>query len=159
MKTRIVIIQLIVIGLILLWLLSSIPKLMDISGFSKQLERMPYIGWMHSFIAVFLPILMLAIAVVLAVPKLKLYGLYLSAGLLSCFGIYIMSVLLFSDFVPCTCAGIRINLAWKDHLLITGIGLGLTALAIWLEWKNHKYLTELYHRNKTLLRNDAPHQG
>lgn len=157
MKSRIIIVQLIVILLILLWLYAGITKVMDMPTFSKQLERMPYIGWMHSFIAVFLPILMILIAVLLAVPKLKLYGLYLSAGLLCCFALYIPSVLLFSDFVPCTCAGIRINLAWNAHLWITSISLVLNTLAIWLEWKNDKHLTNKY--NKTLLRNDTPHQG
>lgn len=125
--------------------------------FSKQLERMPYIGWMHGFIAVVLPILMLAIAVLLAIPKLKLYGLYLSAGLLICFALYIPSVLLFSDFVPCTCAGIRINLAWNAHLWITVVSLILNTLAIWLVWKNSENLTHKY--SKTLLRDDTPHQG
>ncbi|MBL1410820.1 hypothetical protein JKG61_18830 [Sphingobacterium sp. C459-1T] len=145
------------IGLILLWLFAGIPKVMDIPSFSTQLKRMPYIGWMHSFIAVILPILMLAIAVLLAIPKLKLYGLYLSAGLLCCFTIYIAWTLLFSDHIPCSCAGIHADILWKDHVFITAIGLVLNTLAIWLEWKNIENLTHKY--NKTLLRNDTPHLG
>lgn len=144
MKARIIITQLIIISLILLWLLAGIPKVMDIATFSKQLERMPYIGWMHGVISWSLPVIMLLAAVLLAIPKTKLYGLYLSLGLLIAFGVYIVSVLAFSDFVPCTCAGIRINIAWKEHLLICGIGIVLTSLVIWMEKRNNKDTSNSY---------------
>lgn len=144
MKARIIITQLIIISLILLWLLAGIPKVMDIATFSKQLERMPYIGGMHGLISWLLPVIMLLAAVLLTIPRTKLYGLYLSLGLLIAFGVYIVSVLTFSDFVPCTCAGIRINIAWKEHLLICGSGILLTSLAIWMERRNNKGASEPY---------------
>ena len=144
MKARIIITQLIIISLILLWLLAGIPKVMDIATFSKQLERMTYIGWMHGLVSCSLPITMLLTGVLLVIPRAKLLEMYISWILLLLFTLYIGTVLLFSDFVPCTCAGIRINIAWKEHLLICGSGILLTSLAIWMERQNNKGTSEPY---------------
>lgn len=130
-----IITQLIVIALMLLWLYAGITKIMDVQTFSDQLAKMPFISGFHSLLSWSVPVVMLFTALLLALPQTKLLGLYSSIALLIAFVLYISSVLLFSGVVPCTCAGIKINLNWKDHLWINGTGIVLTSIAVWLERK------------------------
>jgi len=102
--------------LILLFTYAAISKLLEYRLFQIQLSRDPYIAAFAPLLAWALPCVELLLVVALAVPVLRLSGLYLSLLLLAAFTCYITGALQFSDTIPCSCGGVISTLSWKQHI-------------------------------------------
>jgi len=121
---------LLLVGLLLtiLFVYTATSKLMHLGTFQMRLERMPYISSFVPWISWGVPFLELVIAGLLLVPKFRVLGIYASLILLTLFTSYIITVLQFSDDIPCSCGGVLSVLRWDDHILFN---LVFMALALW----------------------------
>jgi len=81
-------------------------------------------------LAALAPVLELAVVFLLAHPRLRIWGWRLVAGLGSVFAVVHVALALLGDIEACGCLGLRLsrNALW-DHLLMTGLCLGLVAAA------------------------------
>jgi methylamine utilization protein MauE len=52
----------------------------------------------------------------LPIPKTRLLGLYASFSLMTMFTAYIIAILRFSEFIPCSCGGVLSHMSWIQHL-------------------------------------------
>jgi hypothetical protein len=59
----------------------------------------------------------LGLVLALSLPVSRLKALYLSVGLMIVFTTYIILILNFSSFIPCSCGGILETLGWTEHLI------------------------------------------
>jgi hypothetical protein len=75
-----------------------------------------------------IPVVELLVVVLLTVPKWCLAGLYAAFSLMTMFTAYIVAILRFSDYVPCSCGGVLQNMTWTHHLVFN-IAFVLLALA------------------------------
>lgn len=102
---------------ILLFVYAAVSKLLDFENFQVQLGQSPmlsaYAGWVSWGVI----ILELAAAGLLVFQSTRLLALYLSFFLMVKFTTYIIIILNFSDFVPCSCGGVLEKLGWTEHLL------------------------------------------
>lgn len=103
--------------LVLLFVYTSISKLLAYHSFAAVLRNSPLIGNYADVMAILLPVAELAIAIMLLVPSLKGTGLYASFILMLAFTGYICYMLLFSPHLPCSCGGAIAKLTWKQHLV------------------------------------------
>src|SRR5690606_36081179 len=111
MKKKIII-EIIVSLFILLWVYAALSKLLDYQTFKVQLGKSPLLTQFAGFAAIAVPVAELLIAVMLLLPRLRLLGLYASLFLMSLFTTYLVAILNFSYYIPCSCGGILSGLSW-----------------------------------------------
>jgi len=118
---------------ILLFVYAASNKLLDFQKFKVQLGQSPLLTHLVDFTALFIPILEIIISLILCFPKLRLIGLYFSFTLMTMFTLYIISILNFSEHIPCSCGGVLQNMSWKQHLVfnIGFVLLGLFGILIY----------------------------
>ena len=126
-QTKNIIIEVISIAYILLFVYAAVSKLMDFSNFQVQIAQSPLLTAYAGFISITVILLELLIALLLAVVKTRIIGLYISFTLMLLFSIYIYLILNYSPFVPCSCGGILENMGWTEHLIFN---LVFTLLAV-----------------------------
>lgn len=67
-------------------------------------------------------------------------GLMGSIILMLSISIYIISVLLFSETIPCTCGGLSVNMGWTEHLYLNLFFVGIGIIGARLH--NKKFLQD-----------------
>jgi len=128
---------------IVLFVYTALSKLLDYETFALQLAQSPLLSAFAGFIAIAIPSLEIMIAILLILPKYRIFGLYASFFIMTMFTAYIFIILNFSDFIPCSCGGALESLSWNQHLLFNGLFIGLALTAILLR-KNTTLKYRLY---------------
>jgi putative oxidoreductase len=119
-------------SLILLFAYTAASKLLDFEQFRLQMYNQTVPHDVATVLIWFVPGLEIITAILLGSPQTRLYGLYLSAVLISVFTGYIALVLLdYFGRTPCSCGGVIQSLGWKMHFVFNLFFLLLTALGIY----------------------------
>lgn len=121
---------------ILLFVYAALSKMQDMEKFKIQIGQSPLLYPYASWIVWIVPVVEITIAIIVAVPSLRLKGLYLSYGLMVMFTAYIIAILNFNGHVPCACGGIISNLTWREHLIFNIVFVLLSITGIVLETLN-----------------------
>jgi hypothetical protein len=127
---------------ILLFVYASVSKLMDFPSFNAQLAQSPLITGFSGWIIWMVPFLEILIAILLSIDRFRLHGLYASFSIMVMFTAYIIAILNFSEFIPCSCGGVLQHMSWKTHLVFNICLVTLAALTILLSEQNHIHLTK-----------------
>lgn len=121
---------------IVLFLYTGICKLIDYSVIREQLALTPILEPFATIIARCLPWVEFLAVVLLAIPRWRLKGLYLSGALLVVFTMYISGMLVFDSQLPCSCGGVIELLSWPQHIVLNLVLLVLSVAAIIAEHLN-----------------------
>lgn len=117
---------------ILLFVYAAVSKLLDFETFTVQLAQSPLLSAYAGIIAWLVPGLEILISIFLMIPRYRRVALYASFFLMVMFTTYIVIILNFSDFIPCSCGGVLEKLGWGEHLIFNIVFIGLAAVAILL---------------------------
>lgn len=130
--------QLIILLIILLFSYTAMSKLLehDKFVFQMRLSPMPLMSLSAPWLSWFVPLLEAAIVIGLLFPSWQVRALYITFLLMCLFEVYIGSMLLSGNHLPCTCGGIISKMSWRTHLLFNAVVIFLTFLAI--RWRKHK---------------------
>ncbi len=120
---------------ILLFCYASISKLLDFEQFRIQLGQSPMLSAFADYLTVGVPSLELFIVALLSIPRLELIGFYGFYSLMVMFTTYIILILNFASYVPCSCGGVLQNMNWNDHLLFN-LSLVLLAILVIFSYRN-----------------------
>ncbi|WP_111309612.1 MauE/DoxX family redox-associated membrane protein [Confluentibacter sediminis] len=123
---------------VVLFVYAATSKLLDFENFRLQLSQSLILTDLKDIIAFMIPLLEILIAIGLAINQSRMLALYMGVGLMSAFTMYIVTILNFSDFVPCSCGGILEQLGWKEHLVFNFIFVALGSFAIIINAPNVK---------------------
>lgn len=117
---------------IVLFTYAAVSKILDFENFQVQLGQSPLLSVYATTVAVVVPTIEIVIAILLMFPKYRLGAIYASSFLMFLFTIYIVMILHFTTFVPCSCGGVLEKLSWNDHLIfnLVFVLLGITAILI-----------------------------
>lgn len=113
---------------IVLFVYASVNKLIDYENFSTELAKSPLLTAFAGWVAWGIPVIELLVVILLTVPRWCLAGFYAAFSLMTMFTAYIVAILKFSDYIPCSCGGVLQNMTWNQHLLFN-IFFMLLALA------------------------------
>jgi uncharacterized membrane protein YphA (DoxX/SURF4 family) len=102
---------------ILLFVYAAVSKLLDFENFQVQLGQSPLLSAFASWVSWAVPIIELLISLLLIFPKYRLIGFFSAFSLMILFTTYIIIILNFSSFVPCSCGGILEKMNWTQHLI------------------------------------------
>lgn len=142
MRTRKIVVEIISALFALLWGYAAISKLLDYGTFKVQLGKSPLITEFAALAAIAVPLAELIIAGFLIVglynERFRLMGFYMSLFLMSMFTAYIIAILNFSYYIPCSCGGILSSLGWEEHVIFNLVFVALAIIAILLMNKKQK---------------------
>lgn len=123
---------------VLLFVYAAISKLLDFEIFKVQLGQSPLLAPFQGTIAWMVPLLELIISIMLLIPILRVKALYASYALMTCFTLYIITVLKFSNRIPCSCGGILEKLGWEEHIVFNMVFIILSIIGLLLNNKPQK---------------------
>lgn len=128
---------------ILLLTYAAVSKLIDYQKFTIQIGQSPMLTGFGGIIPWLVISVELIVSVMLAIPRLRLVGLFGAFSLMTMFTAYIFAILNFSNYIPCSCGGILERLGWNEHLLFN-IFFILLALAgiIAMTYEKRETVTE-----------------
>jgi hypothetical protein len=129
--------------LILLFVYAAFSKLLDYEKFRLQLGQSPMLTAFALPIAVGIPLIEIAIAVLLFSTRWRLLGLYASFTLMVMFTAYIIAITRYSEFIPCSCGGVLQNMSWNEHLYFNLSFVVLSGSAILLVANEHNRRTNV----------------
>jgi hypothetical protein len=127
------VIDLAVFLLIILFTYAALSKLLEYDKFTVQLSQSPLLTTFAGTVAWAIPALEIVLAVLVSIPRMRLYGLYGSYTLMVIFTAYIIAITRFSDYVPCSCGGVLQKLGWTEHLIFNVFFVALCGIAIVLQ--------------------------
>lgn len=131
--------EIITVLLFVLWVYAAISKLVDYSTFKVQLGKSPLLTNFSGLAAIAVPVVELLIASALVFRRA--IGLYASLFLMVMFTAYLIAILNFSYYIPCSCGGIIGKvLGWKAHIVFNLFFVGLALLGIILDSKKKETL-------------------
>jgi uncharacterized membrane protein YphA (DoxX/SURF4 family) len=102
---------------ILLFVYAAVSKILEFRNFQAQLGQSPLLSALTGFISYAVLIVEMLIAIALSIPKCRLIGLYAAFLIMVMFTAYIVVILNYSSFIPCSCGGILEKMEWKGHLI------------------------------------------
>lgn len=117
---------------VLLFVYAAVSKLLDFNNFQNQLGQSPLLSAYAVWVAWAIPLSEILIAVALVVPQWRWFGLHAFFTMMFMFTAYIVIILNFSDFIPCSCGGVLEKLGWTEHLIFNIIFILLSGIAIFL---------------------------
>jgi uncharacterized membrane protein YphA (DoxX/SURF4 family) len=121
---------------ILLFTYAGFSKLLDYQKFRVQLGQSPLLTAFSGWVAWIIPLVEILISLFLLFPKFRTIALYASFSLMVVFTAYIVAILRFSEFIPCSCGGILQNMTWSTHLKFNLCFVLLAAGAIMADSQN-----------------------
>ena len=136
--SRNLIIEIICSLLIILFIYSSISKLSAYNRFSVQLSKSPFITSYYKLVAWSIPTVEIIIAFLLAIKRTRLVGLYASFFLMSLFTAYLVIMLNFSYYIPCSCGGVLEYLSWEQHIVFNSFFIVIAGAGVLLKAYNTK---------------------
>lgn len=116
MKTRELVLNIIIMLLVIIWVFASFSKFLDFNTFQKQLEGSHITSIAEIFLSYFLPVLQLVAVAMLVANKWRRIGLIFSLVLLVVYTVYIIYILNFAPSVPCSCISIFKSMSWTNQL-------------------------------------------
>jgi hypothetical protein len=116
--------------LIFLFVYASVSKLIDHEDFTIEVGKSPLLTHFTRWVVWGIPTGELAISALLVYLPTRLTGLYFSFGILVLFTAYLLAILRFSFFIPCTCGGVLQSLNWNTHILFNCVFILLSAISI-----------------------------
>ena len=122
--------------IILLFVYAALSKVSDYDRFTVQLSKSPFITAFPVFVAWGIPTVELLIALLLVIKRTRLIGLYASFFLMSLFTAYLIIMLNFSYYIPCSCGGILEKLSWNQHILFNFFFIAISAAGAIMQHKN-----------------------
>ena len=120
---------------ILLFCYAGLSKVMDFENFQVQLAQSPLLSAYAGIISYGVIVTEALICILLAIPKTRIFGIASSFAIMWAFTVYIILVLKFSDFIPCSCGGILEKMGWTEHLIFNFICVLAAGFATFLSLK------------------------
>ena len=127
---------------ILLFVYTGVSKILEQDKFFNNINNSPVLGgWMMARVTQWaIPALELLTALLIAFPKTRLKGFYAALMLMAIFTTYVVAILFFSPYIPCSCGGIVTQLSWTQHLIfnIVWILLSITGILLLSHGKTNR---------------------
>lgn len=121
-----------------LFLFSAYEKIIGYDQFLNGLKKVSFISQFAKVIAWAVPLIEILISILLIIPKTQKWGLYGFAGTMTVFSLYILSMLLSQETLPCNCNLIIDKLSWTQHLWFNLAFIALATIAIKFSKTNNK---------------------
>ena len=133
MKTKIILQEILVAILVILFVYTPASKLMKFHEYQLAMDAQPITAALRTFVLYAVPISEILAVILMAIPKFRKVGLYVTLGLLLTFTGYITLIQMnYYGRIPCSCGGVIKSLSWTQHLYFNLTFITINIIAIWL---------------------------
>lgn len=115
---------------VVLFIYTATSKFIDFGQFKIQLGQSPIITAYADWVAWGIPLIELVIAGLFLFPRLIRTAFYASFSLMTMFTTYIILILNFSDYIPCSCGGVLEKMGWTEHIVFNLIFIVIAAIGL-----------------------------
>ncbi|SFB80297.1 hypothetical protein SAMN04487891_102421 [Flagellimonas taeanensis] len=115
---------------VVLFVYAATSKLWDFQQFKVQLGQSPVLTVYAEWVTWMVPGVEYLLALLLLFGESRLVAFYGSLVLMVMFTTYILLVLNFSDYIPCSCGGVLEDLGWTEHIVFNLFFVALAVVAI-----------------------------
>jgi uncharacterized membrane protein YphA (DoxX/SURF4 family) len=145
MKRKIAI-EIICFLFILLFVYAATNKILDYQKFKIQIGQSPLLTGFGAFLPALVISVELSISALLVIPRFRVAGLFAAFSLMTMFTAYIVAILNFSSYIPCSCGGVLEHIGWTEHLYFNSafILLGLVGIFLASAERNHRSIIEAH---------------
>jgi hypothetical protein len=112
---------------------TALSKLSAYDNFTAQLSKSPFITSYSNSIAWSIPAGEIIISLLLVLKRTRLLGLYASFLLMSLFTAYLIIMLNFSYYIPCSCGGVLQYLSWNEHIVFNAFFIVIAGAGVLLK--------------------------
>jgi len=130
--------RLLVFLFVFLFVYASVSKLLDYETFESQLGQSPLLSAFAGWVAPSVIIIELLIALLLLFERTRLVALFGFYTMMVLFTTYIVIILNFTAFVPCSCGGVLEKMGWTEHLVFNIGFMGFSVVAILVQGSKFK---------------------
>ena len=134
-----------------LFVYAAVSKLLDFETFETQLGQSPLLSAYAKPIAIGVPLLELLISFFLVFKRSRRIALYGFFAMMVMFTTYIVIILNFTDFVPCSCGGVLEALGWTEHLIFNVCFIILALIALMIEKKQNDSQIISFKKSKSFI--------
>ncbi len=118
---------------VLLFVYTAVSKALDFNKFQVQLGQSPLLSAFADWVSWGVILSELFVSGLLLFDKTRRIGLFIAFALMTMFTTYIVIILNFSSFVPCSCGGVLEKMGWTEHLIFNICFIVLAIIALVLE--------------------------
>ena len=126
-RNKLLIIEIVSLAFVFLFLYTACDKINNFDEFQVQLGKSPILYKYVTIISIVVPTTEIIISILLMTKRFQLVGLYMSFCIMIMFSTYIVLLLNFSSYIPCSCGGVLESLTWEQHLIFN---VGFATLAL-----------------------------
>lgn len=125
--------EILIATLVILFIYTPVSKLMQMDRYISSMKAQPLSPAFRNILIYTLPAAEFITVAILAIPRHRKTGLYLSLGMLIIFTGYISLIQLnYYGRIPCSCGGVISALEWKGHLFFNLYFLLTNIWALWI---------------------------
>ena len=126
---------------IVLFSYAALVKLFDYQKFTVQIGQSPLLTGFGNTIPWMVISIEILVSIMMVIPRLRLIAFFSAFSLMTMFTAYIIAILNFSSYIPCSCGGVLEKLGWTEHLIfnVAFVLLGLTGIV--LQAAENRFLT------------------
>jgi len=135
---RKIIIEIICFLFILLFVYAAANKIVDYQKFKIQIGQSPLLTGFGDFLPAVVIVTELGVSILLVMPRFRQIGFFAAFSLMTMFTAYVITILNFSPYIPCSCGGVLEKLGWTEHLYFNMAFVGLAFIGIILEEAGRK---------------------
>lgn len=118
---------------IFLFTYTAVSKILDYDRFKVQVGQSPLLTGLESYVPAGVIFIEVLVAVLLVLPRLRRIGLFVFLTMMVMFTTYVVALLKFSPYLPCSCGGVLELLSWREHLIFNVVFIGLAMISIYIE--------------------------
>lgn len=136
--------------LIVLFLYTSVSKLLNMRDFRDSMTSQPIAPWLSYILGRTLPFVEILVAILLYINKTRLLGFIISLGMMVSFTIYIGLGLIHAfSRTPCSCGGVFTQMSWQNHFLFNLLFIVISLAGIILLTAEPHYKIRLQKNGRT----------
>lgn len=125
-----------------LFVYAAVSKILHLEQTKVHLGQSPFISEYAIPLAYGVPAMEIAIATLLVFPAWQFLGLLTALFMLNLFNAYILAMLSFSHYVPCSCGGVIEQLSWKGHIALNTVFACMAFVALLIQQKQKHSLSK-----------------
>ncbi|HNP94093.1 MAG TPA: hypothetical protein PKJ63_00645 [Cyclobacteriaceae bacterium] len=136
--SRLVVSEIIRYLLIILFAYTAASKMLTYPLFVVQLGLSPLLPPFVQPVGWLIPLTEFLVALMLAIPGMRLAGLYASWALMFLFTLYVTTILTVASHVPCSCGGVLEAMTWEQHLVFNVVVFALNSLVLVWHYRDQR---------------------
>ena len=125
---------------ITLFVYTASSKIFDFDNFQIQIGQSPILTSYTGFVSWSIPVIELIIVVLFLIPKFISIAFLASYSMMVMFTTYILLILNFSDFIPCSCGGVLESLSWHEHIVFNTLCIVIALIGLHFYCRNNNLI-------------------